>query len=239
MRTADKEHFKRTVAIPVQSECFRGQVSVPANASALVLIVHTGGDSQLKQSDLLVQQLTAQDVGALALQIVTSQERDAAQGDQGFCHLGLLALRIVTAIRWASQRPEWRGFKLGCIGLGAGGTAALIAAGSFSGSIGALVVADAQPDLVGDRLMNIHAPTLIIAGATHDLHQRMNEIGFARLLCKKELELVVSHTPVHPEPDMSRVAALAANWFARHLPARRNVPAHVRHPAETFALAKG
>jgi putative phosphoribosyl transferase len=221
------EWMTGSVSIPVQSDALIGKLCAPSNSGALVLLSHTNALSSCdSRNESLAQRLAARGFAVLEVNLLTPNERDLTSGA---FDLGLLALRIVTTIQWVSRQPQLRDFKLGCLGLGAGGTAALIAAGALSRSIGALVVADAQPDLVGDRLMNIHAPTLLISSATHDLHQRMNEIGFARLLCKKELELLLRNAAVEPTAALDRIASLSADWFARYLDLARNSKARRTH----------
>jgi hypothetical protein len=102
---------------------------------------------------------------------------------------------------------------IGCIGFGAGGTAALMMAGAITASVDALVIADAQPHLVGERISSIAAPTLLLATAAPDLNQRMSEIAYARLHCEKALQIL----PADETLAAHRTASVAADWFARYL----------------------
>ena len=75
-----------------------------------------------------------------------------------------------------------------------------------------------RPDLAGDALPLVKAPTLLIVGGLDYPVIRMNEDAFARLHCKKVLKIVPGATHLFEEPGtLEEVARLAADWFQMHL----------------------
>jgi pimeloyl-ACP methyl ester carboxylesterase len=78
-----------------------------------------------------------------------------------------------------------------------------------------------RPDLAGDALENVTAPTLLIVGGLDDVVVELNEKALARLHAAKALEIVPGASHLFPEPGaLERVMEFAGNWFARHLLAR-------------------
>jgi putative phosphoribosyl transferase len=76
-----------------------------------------------------------------------------------------------------------------------------------------------RPDLAGDALRRVRAPTLLIVGGDDDQVIPLNELALAQLECEKRLEIVPGATHLFEEPGtLDRVAELAARWFAEHLP---------------------
>ena len=77
-----------------------------------------------------------------------------------------------------------------------------------------------RPDLAGDALENVAAPTLLIVGGRDHGVIELNEQACARLRAPKALEIVPGATHLFPEPGaMDAVIALAARWFTLHLAA--------------------
>ena len=108
------------------------------------------------------------------------------------------------------------------------GAAALVAAAKLPRRVGALVSRGGRPDLAGNALERVEAPTLLIVGGADFGVIELNEEALARMRCPKALEIVPGATHLFPERGaMERVIELAAAWFARHLapPAERKCAA--------------
>ncbi|HEU5250018.1 MAG TPA: hypothetical protein VFW15_08525, partial [Thermoanaerobaculia bacterium] len=80
-----------------------------------------------------------------------------------------------------------------------------------------------RPDLAGNLLPRVQAPTLLIVGGDDLPVIEMNRDAFAQLTCEKRLEIVPGATHLFEEPGtLEAVARLAGDWFLRHLaPAKR------------------
>jgi putative phosphoribosyl transferase len=85
-------------------------------------------------------------------------------------------------------------------------------------AVGAIVSRGGRPDLAGDALPLVEAPTLLIVGGNDVPVIGMNEEALARLRAEKELEIVPGAGHLFEEPGaLEEVARLAADWFAHHL----------------------
>jgi putative phosphoribosyl transferase len=75
-----------------------------------------------------------------------------------------------------------------------------------------------RPDLAGDALPDVRAPTLLIVGGNDVPVIELNQWALARLRGEKQLVIVPGATHLFEEPGtLDAVAALARDWFLRHL----------------------
>jgi putative phosphoribosyl transferase len=82
-----------------------------------------------------------------------------------------------------------------------------------------------RPDLAGDALRHVTAPTLLIVGERDPVVIGLNRDAQAVLAAPSRLEIVPGATHLFEEPEaLERVAGLARAWFLRHLPAAELEP---------------
>src|SRR5207253_8282443 len=130
--------------------------------------------------------------------------------------IGLLATRLIDATYWV--KGEFDYLNVGYFGSSTGGGAALVAAAELGDSVGAVVSRGGRPDLAGDALPKVKAPTLLIVGGLDYPVIEMNESALARMRCENELKIVPGATHLFEEPGtLEQVANLAAEWFQQHL----------------------
>jgi pimeloyl-ACP methyl ester carboxylesterase len=108
--------------------------------------------------------------------------------------------------------------KIGYFGSSTGAGAALVAAAALNNVVAAIVSRGGRPDLAGDALKAVKAPTLLIVGAEdHDVI-RLNEQAQNQLRCEKALRIIPGASHLFEEPGtLEKVAEIAAEWFERHL----------------------
>lgn len=76
-----------------------------------------------------------------------------------------------------------------------------------------------RPDLAGDALPLVRAPTLLIVGGNDEPVIAMNQEAMEQLRCEKQLRIVPGATHLFEEPGaLEEVAHLARQWFQEHLP---------------------
>ncbi len=109
--------------------------------------------------------------------------------------------------------------RIGCFGASTGAAAALVAAARRSGVVRAVVSRGGRPDLAGDALDQVRAPTLLIVGGEDHVVLRLNRQAAAALIAAHtELAIVPEAGHLFEEPGaLEAVAELAAAWFRRHL----------------------
>ena len=138
-------------------------------------------------------------------------------GDLRF-NIGLLAERLVHATNWAKQQDETRDLRTGYFGSSTGGAAALVAAVDIPQDVDAIVSRGGRPDLAGDALPKVQAPSLLIVGGNDDIVIELNEMARDQMRCEVKLEIVPGATHLFEEPGaLEKVAKLASDWFVSHI----------------------
>ena len=158
-------------------------------------------------------------LGTLLFDLLTAQEEaiDAQTAHLRF-DIELLADRLLAATAWIGGEPETRKLRTGYFGASTGGGAALLAAARQPDIAGAVVSRGGRPDLAGDALPQVRAPTLLIVGGHDRPVLRLNEAAMRRMRAEVRLEVVPGATHLFEEPGALDVAAhLARDWFRRHL----------------------
>ena len=213
----------RSVSIMAGSVTLEGEWCVPADAAGIVLFAHGSGSSRHSpRNQAVARALQESGTGTLLFDLLTREEEaeDARTGEVRF-DIGLLARRLVAATQWVASQPEGEHLGLGYFGSSTGGAAALVAAAELGSVIDAVVSRGGRPDLAGDALTRVQAPTLLIVGGLDDLVLQLNEEACEQLRCEKELAVVPRATHLFEEPGaLEEVARLAAAWFRRHLKPR-------------------
>ena len=94
----------------------------------------------------------------------------------------------------------------------------MLAAGRAPESVGAVVSRGGRPDLAGDVLPRVTAPTLLIVGGSDEIVLELNREAFNLLAGHCQLEIVPGATHLFAEPGaLEEVAHLARGWFLRYL----------------------
>jgi pimeloyl-ACP methyl ester carboxylesterase len=84
--------------------------------------------------------------------------------------------------------------------------------------VGAIVSRGGRPDLAGDALDRVQAPTLLIVGGADFGVIELNEQALARLRGSKFLQIVPGASHLFPESGaLEAVIDHAARWFERYL----------------------
>jgi dienelactone hydrolase len=200
-----------------------GNLTIPPKATALVLFAHGSGSSRHSPRNQFVAR-TLNDAGlaTLLFDLLTQEEEaiDMHTREHRF-NIGLLAERLVQATRWAKQQKQTRDLPIGYFGSSTGGGAALVAAGEIPQEVDAVVSRGGRPDLAGQALPKVQAPTLLIVGGNDDIVIELNEMARDQMRCEVKLEIVPGATHLFEEPGaLEKVAKLASDWFNAHLGAK-------------------
>jgi putative phosphoribosyl transferase len=208
------------VRIPAGRAMLDGNLTIVAQAKGLVLFAHGSGSSRHSPRNQFVAR-TLNDAGlaTLLFDLLTPEEEsvDVYTREHRF-DIGLLAERLVYATKWAKQQKQTKDFRIGYFGSSTGGGAALVAAAELPNEIGAVVSRGGRPDLAGDTLPKVKAPTLLIVGGEDQVVIELNEQARVQMKCECKIEIVPGATHLFEEPGaLERVAKLAAEWFLRHI----------------------
>jgi putative phosphoribosyl transferase len=211
-----------------------GRLLVPATATGLVIFVHGTGSSRHSPRNLAVaRRLAESGLAALLFDLLTEEESER----HGVFDVELLTRRLRDATSWATQATKLRGLSLGYFGASTGAGAALRAAAELGDAVGAVVCRGGRPDLAGDALTSVVAPTLLIVGGNDWTALDLNDEAATVLGGPRELAVIPGAGHLFEEPGaLDDVARLAGGWFVRHLattdPARSSPRDLQRPPAE-------
>lgn len=210
------------VTIASGTDALYADLVIPESAAGLVIFAHGSGSSRFSSRNRFVAEVLQQrHLATLLLDLLTTEEAAIDERTREFrFDIPLLARRVVTAMGWAKEdsRTLPVAKRIGLFGASTGAAAALIAAAECPHDVQAIVSRGGRPDLAGDALHRVKAPTLLIVGADDDACIPLNQSAYRELRCEKKLEFVPGATHLFEEPGtLQRAAGLAADWLARYL----------------------
>ena len=207
------------VQIQAGQAALSGNLHIPDGAAALVLFAHGSGSSRHSpRNQFVARTLNNAGLATLLFDLLTPEEEsiDARTAELRF-NIGLLAERLVHAIKWAKQQEQTRDLRIGYFGSSTGDGAALVAAAEMPEDVGAVVSRGGRPDLADGALPKVQAATLLIVGGNDDVVIELNEQARDRMRCEVKLEIVPGATHLFEEPGaLEKVAKLASDWFLLH-----------------------
>ena len=208
------------VRVPADPTTLEGNLTIPDGVIGLVLFVHGSGSSRHSPRNRFVAHtLNEAGLATLLFDLLTPEEEEIDQWTREHrFNIGLLAERLVHATKWAKQQEQSRNLQIGYFGSSTGAAAALVAAAEILQDVGAVVSRGGRPDLAGDTLPKVKAPTLLIVGGNDDVVMELNEQARDRMRCEVKLEIVPGATHLFEEPGaLEKVSKLASDWFITHL----------------------
>ena len=211
---------EREVRVSAGLATLEGSLGIPDDAGGVVLFAHGSGSGRHSPRNRYVAGVLREaNLATLLIDLLTPDEEEV---DLRTTHLrfdiGLLAQRLVGATEWLMQNPDTKELRIGYFGASTGAGAALAAAAERPDEVGAIVSRGGRPDLAGDALPLVKAPTLLIVGGNDEPVIGMNEEALARMRAVKRLQIVPGASHLFEEPGaLEEVARLATVWFARHL----------------------
>jgi putative phosphoribosyl transferase len=195
-----------------------GLLGIPEGAQGLVIFAHGSGSGlHSPRNNHVARGLRDSGFATLLLDLLTREEE---LDRRNVFDIPLLASRLATATAWAQQRDETSALRIGYFGASTGAAAALLAAAMANGRIGAVVSRGGRPDLAGDALAMVHAPTLLIVGSLDTQVIALNQQALLRIGAERKLVIVPGAGHLFEEPGtLDEVMAYTAGWFGEYLPA--------------------
>jgi putative phosphoribosyl transferase len=195
-----------------------GQLSVPEDARAVVVFAHGSGSSRLSpRNQFVARELQQARLGTLLFDLLTEDEEaeDLKTRELRF-NIPFLAERLGNATDWLLGHTG--GSTVGYFGASTGAAAALVAAAESPGPVGAVVSRGGRPDLAGDSLPQVKAPTLLIVGGEDRSVIPLNVEALDAMQCERRLEIVQGATHLFEEQGkLEEVARLSLAWFIQYL----------------------
>jgi dienelactone hydrolase len=220
MSDLGEDQNERTILVPAHRLNLEGTLGVPERARGMVLFAHGSGSSRFSPRNRAVASvLRRAGLATLLLDLLSpsEEEEDLVTRHLRF-DISLLAGRLVNAIEWLAVEPRTADLAIGMFGASTGGGAALVAAAARPQRVSAVVSRGGRPDLAGDALPNVRAPTLLLVGERDHLVIRLNEQARSQMSTEVQLVIVPGATHLFEEPGtLEEVALRARDWFLAHL----------------------
>jgi putative phosphoribosyl transferase len=195
-----------------------GELKVPEAAAGVVIFAHGSGSSRHSpRNQFVARMLRDAGSGTLLFDLLTREEETAEQRTAHLrFNIELLAERLAHASHWlASEMSDSTPF--GFFGASTGGGAALVAAAELGNSVRAVVSRGGRPDLAGEALPRVTAPTLLIVGGLDTQVIALNQQAYNQLHCPKQVRIIPGASHLFEEPGtLEEVGRLAAVWFQQH-----------------------
>lgn len=206
------------VAIHVPGAVLPGILHLRADAPGLVVFAHGSGSSRFsRRNQRVAQALDRAGLGTLLFDLLTEEEcrRDAVGAELRF-DIPFLGERLSAVVDWVVDRHP--GLPIGLFGASTGAAAALVTAAQRPHRVAAVVSRGGRPDLAGQVLRSVRAPTLLIVGSWDAEVLALNRQAAQELGCVHRTDIVHGAGHLFEEPGkLDEVAHLAADWFRAHL----------------------
>lgn len=186
-------------------------------SAGTVVFAHGSGSSRLSPRNRAVADFvrTGGFTTVLADLLTSEEESTDVRTREYRFDIDMLAERVEGVVEWVRDRNS---LPIGLFGASTGAAAALIAAASLPSDVSAVVSRGGRPDLAGDALSRVEAPTLLIVGGRDHQVLDLNQAAAAQMTAPTLIEVVLGATHLFEEPGaLERVAELALGWFRRHL----------------------
>jgi dienelactone hydrolase len=204
------------VRIPTTGARLNADLVVPVDARGLVLFAHGSGSSRHSHRNQFVARVL-QDSGfaTLLMDLLTHEEEhlDNQTRELRF-DIGMLADRLTATVEWAAEQPTMKQLPIGLFGASTGAAAALVAAARRPDLVRSVVSRGGRPDLAGDALGKVKAPTMLIVGGYDDAVLVLNEQARKQMTGDVSLKVVPRATHLFEESGaLAQVADIASGWF--------------------------
>ncbi|MBS2028279.1 MAG: dienelactone hydrolase family protein [Deltaproteobacteria bacterium] len=215
------EPVSQVVSIPVGGgRQVSAELTVPANPRAVVLFAHGSGSSRRSpRNKHIAKRLEEAGLATVLVDLLAPGEDRPGAGEVWLrSDVPYLAERLITVLRWVERHSQLGRLPIGLFGSHTGAAAALMAAALRPEGIAAVVCRGGRPELAGEALTDVLAPTLFVVGENDAPIVQQNREAQPRLSCPTRLEIVPGASHLFDEPGaLDRVAELARVWFARNL----------------------
>ncbi len=209
------------VKIPVGDVEVEGTLTLPHDCRGVVVFAHGSGSSRFSSRNQYVAKIfNTQKIGTLLFDLLTAQEEsvDEFTAEYRF-NIVLLAERLIGATEWLRNDPTAKQFKLGYFGASTGAAAALIAAAKLPNAVVAVVSRGGRPDLAGEYLPFVKAPTLLLVGRWDTEVIELNRQAQSQMRNQNKLTIIAEATHLFEEPGkLEEIAVASIEWFRQFMP---------------------
>jgi pimeloyl-ACP methyl ester carboxylesterase len=197
-----------------------GDLKVPHRATGLVVFPHGSGSSRFSPRNRSMAHVFEHGGFATLLLDLLTRDEEVVDARTGAYQLDLerLTHRVIAALDWLAGHPDVSRLPVACCGASTGAAAALIAAALRPALVRAVISRGGRPDLAGDALARVQAPTLLIVGGNDRTAIELNRAATRHMRGAVQIDIVPGATNLFEESGaLERVSQLALKWCWRHL----------------------
>ncbi len=216
---ASEEAALYAVRLPAGAVQLDGDLAVPTAARGIVLFAHGSGSSRLSPRNRQVAAaLQRAGYATLLMDLLTPDEDEIDQRTRELrFDIPTLAARLSQAVDWLGDRRDTEVLPLAIFGASTGAAAALITAADRPDRVRLVISRGGRPDLAGDALGRVTAPTLLIIGGEDHQVLRLNQQAAAQMSAHVDLRIVPDATHLFEEPgaldDVIDLAVVALDHY--------------------------
>lgn len=208
------------IEIPLGSIVLHGDLRIPPRPIGLVIFAHGSGSSRFSSRNRQVaESLHSRGFATLLIDLLTPEEESVdIYTSQYRFDIPRLGERVIGAADWAKSAAAVCDLPIGLFGASTGAAAALLAAADRPELVAAVVSRGGRPDLAGEALARVPAPTMLIVGSADHAVIELNRKAMRRMRAEVELQIVAGATSLFVEPGtLEQVERLAGEWFEQFL----------------------
>jgi dienelactone hydrolase len=208
------------ITIPINAHFLEGILNIPNHCQGMVIFAHGSGSGRYsKRNQSIANYFNEHKLATLLFDLLTPEEEMIDEYSREFrFNIPLLAERILIATHWLLQEPKTKSLPIGYFGASTGAAAALVAAAKMVGTVRAIVSRGGRPDLAGNALLLVQAPTLLIVGGNDYSVLGLNQTAMEKLCCEKALRIVNHASHLFEEPGtLEEAGRLAMDWYLKFL----------------------
>lgn len=213
----EKTVVSTPVEVPADTVKLGGILSLPPEPRGIILFAHGSGSSHASpRNQRVAKDFTDAGFGTLLFDLLTLEEEkeDMMTRELRF-NIPFLSYRLTHATQWIEKQHQ---LAIGYFGASTGAAAAIISAAELGSKISAVVSRGGRPDLAGQSLTRITAPTLLIVGGADHGVIELNQRAYEMMSCTKKLEIVPDATHLFEERGtLEEVGRMATRWFEQYL----------------------
>lgn len=210
-----------TVPVTINSDkvVLDGDLTAPADARGVVVFAHGSGSSRFSPRNRAVaRSLQDMRLATLLFDLLRPEEEEIDQRSMQYrFDLELLTPRLISAVEQVRSHASTHGLPVGLFGASTGAAVALLVAARRPELVEAVVSRGGRPDMAGDELPRVEAPTLLIVGERDEQVLALNQQADAALR-NSEIRTIGEATHLFEEPGaLEQVTEYAGELFARYL----------------------
>ncbi|WP_129781910.1 dienelactone hydrolase family protein [Peristeroidobacter soli] len=203
-----------------QDACLKGFLRTPPEPRGMIVFVHGSGSSRFStRNHQVARALTQAGFATLLMDLLTAceEQTDAITRELRF-DIPLLARRVIATIDWLGSQAPLAELPVGLFGASTGAAAALVGASEQPERVAAIVCRGGRPDLAGESLKLVRAPTLMIVGSLDTTVLELNRYASYRMFAPLRLVIIDGATHLFEEPRaLEQVSQHALGWFTKYL----------------------